>query len=215
MRLLFITLGFMMAAIGHSQTRPDMAVMAIRSVSAKGNSITITRNGRAYTSLVKNDGFWMIKGEEIYLDTLDWYGWEPADEDVIAAARFSSDPTPRATFSQESRFSVYRALVQYGENKKSQRLVFDYSGRLHQVYWIVVNNPGKAIPLATHNPLVRSENENEVQMADFTWNGNRLMSFSNLDDGTIWNFVYDRAGRLTEIRGTEEGKTARYRFTYR
>jgi hypothetical protein len=196
MRVLFFALAIWATTAIHGQERPDLASAAVRQAGPKVKSISITRNGKPVTQLLRDGNDWKLANGSGWLDTTDWAGWPSADPLIVETARNEG-------VAGDDRLYVYRTPMK----QRSQKVYFDAHGRVHRIVWVNIQDPST---VALADPQIL-----EAQFAEFYWTGNVLARFTNDEQKVEWNFKYDRTFRLLQIFGTEEGKKVTYRFTYK
>lgn len=197
MRVLFLSLTIWATTTAiHGQERPDLATAAIRQAGLKVKSISITRNGKPVTQLLRDGNYWKLANGSGWLDTTDWTGWPGPDPMTLETARLEG-------FSGDDRVFVYRTPMK----QRSQKVYFDAHGRVHRIVWVNIEDPSSA--------LLADSQIRESQFAEFYWTGNVLARFTNEEQKIEWNYKYDSTFRLLQIYGNEEGKKVTYRFTYK
>jgi len=204
---IYLVFIFLFSISVKAQDKPDMFAMIANSAGNSHAVATITKNGKTFAKMNRTEGQWFLQNTESPILTQNWTGWAPINPDVLESARFMADPTPGAILDANGRVYVYRALIDDGINKKSQKIAFDYDGKINEVSWLVVNEAGASVPLANPN--------GNAFVAKFIWSGQQLSSFSFGEQGLQMNFKYDKVGKLTEIRGTEASKSVLYRIAYK
>ncbi len=210
-----------------AQEVPDLASFAARFVDGNSQSITIKKGSKTVFKLVKEDNlFWKQEEAGSYIDTAYWMGFPPAGLELIETARWEARSFVPGTHTAKQEFSLFRALVGPNGDKRSQTLVFDNSGRVLRAFWTpsinesAALNGSEAVPIITDPELslfAAAKQDSSIGVSRYSYSDKTKMlsRFVNEARGYLWDFKYDRKGRLYMISGKEGEKRVYYRFYYR
>lgn len=216
-----------LSSFAQAQEVPDLASFAARLVDGKSQSITIKQGNKTVLKLMKEDNlFWKEEASGSYIDSAYWMGFPPAGAELIETARWEARPFVPGTNVAKDEFSLFRALVGPNGEKRSQTLVFDNSGRILRAFWTpTINetaalNGSEAVPIITDPELslfASAKRDSSIGVSAYTYSekNNLLSRFVNEARGYLWDFKYDKKGRLYMISGKEGDKRVSYRLYYR